>query len=206
MSSESDNKAEATRLASEQALYAASRESAAASAKTTKTSAPSAGVKQSESALKGLAKEYDKMEGITGYRAASTPKYRNANAFYLYFGKTDSGSFTQPRLVVQYYADDWLFVRRAWARADGSTVDIPQVTGRMGWERDNSGGMIWEWSDAALSASDIAAVRTIADGKDVTIRFEGRQYRTDKKLTAQQLRAMREVISAYEAATGRQWR
>lgn len=159
--------------------------------------------------LKGLAKDHDKMKGISWYRSPTSPKHANANAFYLYFGREDSGRFTALRLVIQYYADDWLFVRRAWAKVDGQTIDpLPQRSGRpFGWERDNNGGKIWEWSDAEVSQpADRAAVRKIAEAKSVTVRFEGQQYHTDRTLTAAQLKAMRDVIAAYEAATGAPWR
>lgn len=159
--------------------------------------------------LKSLARDYDKMKGIAWYRSATSPKHTNANAFYLYFGREDSGRFTPLRLVIQYYADDWLFVSRAWAKVDGQTIDpLPQRTGRpFGWERDNGGGKIWEWSDAEVSQpADKAAVRKIAEAKSVTVRFEGRQYYNDRTLTAAQLKALRDVIAAYEAATGAPWR
>ena len=100
------------------------------------------------------------------------------------------------------------FVQRAWAKADGTTINIPQASSRLfGWERDNSGGNIWEWSDAPLtSASEIAEVRAMANAKSVTVRFEGKQYKNDRTLSAQQLKAMRDVIAAYEAATGKPWK
>jgi hypothetical protein len=157
--------------------------------------------------LKGLSKRRDDMKGMTWYKHPSSPKYRNANGFYLYFGKEDSGTFTPLRLAVQYYSEDWLFIRSAWAKADNERVDVPHETSRyMGWERDNSGGSIWEWSDTALtSSSEKSVVRTLANAKKVTVRFEGRQYYDDRTISAAQQKAMREVITAYEAATGKPW-
>lgn len=169
---------------------------------------PSAATKSTGDPLKGLYRQYDKMRGISWYRSPSSPKYPNSNAFYLYFGKDDSGHLLPLRLVVRYYADDWLFVRRAWAKADGATTDIPQSSSRIsGWERDNRGGMIWEWSDTAVTTSaEIAEVRRIANAKSVTVRFEGRQYYDDRTLSAQQLSAMRDLIAAYESVTGKPWK
>ena len=136
------------------------------------------------------------------------PRQANSNGFFLYFGKEDSGRFTAIRLVARYYAEDWLFVTRAWAKADGVTVDVPQKSGNvLGWERDNSGGNIWEWSDSPVTAAqEVAAVRTLASAKSVTVRFEGKQYYNDRKLSPQQIKAMQEVIAAYEGATGRPWK
>lgn len=157
--------------------------------------------------LKTLRSDKDEMADITFYSSKSSPKFRNANGFYLYFGKTQSGNFTPLRLVAQYFSDDWLFVTSAWAKADGVRVDVPSTSSRMGWERDNGSGNIWEWSDYALSNStDIAAVRQIASAKAVTVRFDGKQYYDDKKLTEKQLAAMREVIAVYEAVTRKPWK
>ncbi len=158
--------------------------------------------------LKGLSRNHDKMRGITWYQSPNSPRHANSNGFYLYFGKEDSGRFLPLRLVVRYYADDWLFVSRAWAKADAAKLDIPQESKSLfGWERDNSGGKIWEWSDTDVTtAQDIATVRRITEAKNVTVRFEGKQYYNDKTLTASQLKALRDVIAAYEAATGKPWK
>lgn len=156
--------------------------------------------------LKGLRSSRDEMRGITWYEHPSSPRQRNANGFHLYFGKEDDGRFTHLRLVMQYSAETWLFISSAWAKADTTRVNLPSEKKFTGWNRDNASGNIWEWSDVQLiSGDDKASVRYIATSKNVTVRFEGKQYYSDKKLTDRQLSAMREVIAAYEAATGRPW-
>lgn len=157
--------------------------------------------------LKKLKANRDEMRSITFYSHPSSPRYRNSNGVHLYFGKEDNGTFTPLRLVLQYRADSWLFVKRAWSKADGVEINLPSTSNFSGWERDNSGGSIWEWSDTALIApGEKAAIRSLANSKSVTVRFEGSQYYDDRKLSAAQLAAMREVISAYEAATGFPWK
>lgn len=172
-----------------------------------KTAIPSA-AKPLVDPLKGLSKDYDKMRGITWYQSPSSPKHANSNGLYLYFGKEDSGRVLPLRLVVRYYADDWLFVSQAWAKADGAMLDLPQKSERLfGWDRDNSGGKIWEWSDTDVtSAQDISTVRRLSIAKDATVRFEGRQYYNDRSLSSIQLKALRDVIVAYEGASGKPWK
>lgn len=174
----------------------------------TKAASASQATKAVVDPLKGLSRQHDQMRGIAWYRSPSSPKHTNANGFYLYFGKEDSGRLLPLRLVAQYHADDWLFISRAWAKADGAKLDIPQESRKsFGWERDNSGGMIWEWSDTAITtAQDIATVRRISESKSVTVRFEGKQYYNDKSLSTTQLKAMRDIIFAYEAATAKPWK
>jgi hypothetical protein len=152
--------------------------------------------------LKGLRGKHDEMRGITWYKHPSSGD--SGNAFYLYFGRRDDGTLLPLRLLLRYYGDSWLFVEKAWAKADGVEVIVPQVRDKYrGWERDNGGGSIWEWSDTAVTeASDLSSVRQLANAKAVTVRFEGRQYYGDRKLSPQQLKAMREVLDAYKAAGG----
>lgn len=175
-----------------------------------KPSAPTTSAKPAVKApsdpLKNLRKSRDEMKGVTWYQHAGSPRYRNANGFYLYFGRHDDGTTTPLRLVIQYFSDDWLFVQRAWGKADGQTVEFPQKRGIMGWERDNGSGDIWEWSDEVVtSAEHKLMLRAMSKSKSATIRFEGRQYFDDKKLNARQLEALGSMISTYEAVTGRAW-
>ncbi len=157
--------------------------------------------------LKGLRANKDEMRDISFYEHPSTPKYRNANSLHLYFGKTKDGRLTDIRFVMQYFADDWLFIQKAWAKADGTTIELPSVKKFSGWERDNSGGRIWEWSDTALSQpNEISAIRQLASAKSVTVRYEGKQYYKDVKLSEKQLKAMRDMISAYEGVSGKPWK
>lgn len=169
---------------------------------------PASAAKAAVNPLKVLKAERDDMRGITWYQHSTSPKHANSNGFYLYFGKEDDGGFTALRLVARYYADDWLFVTRAWAKADGATVDVPQKANKLfGWERDNGGGNIWEWSDTpVVASSEVTAVRALANAKSVTVRFEGKQYYNDRKLSAQQLKALQEIITAYETVTGKPWK
>ena len=157
--------------------------------------------------IKGLIGQRDQMRGITWYKHATVPKYDNANRFYLYFGITDDQILTPLRLKITYSSDSWLFVQSVWGKADGKKIDLPQVSETiMGWERDNSGGKIWEWSDAPVDTeTEIAAVRQVSTSKETIVRFEGRQYYGDRTLTAAQLLALRETISAYQLVSAKPW-
>lgn len=153
--------------------------------------------------IESLRKDYDKMNGITWYQHKTSPTFRNRNGVYVYFGKKDNGQLLPLRFVIQYFAEDWLFVNRAWAKVDGTNINLPQKSGTFGWERDNSGGNIWEWSDKDIRDSEMPSIKKFAEGKSVTIRFEGRQYYNDKDITPAQLKAMRDVIAIYESQSGK---
>ena len=143
-----------------------------------------------KAALGKLSKRYDAFQEITWYNSASTTKYRNANAFYLYFGVSD-GSPAGLRLVIQYYADDWLFIDSAKVNVDGTIFDI----GGSNWERDNDSD-IWEWIDEPLS--DRSMIESIIKSKSSVIRFEGSQYYGTRTISSVQKRALKEVLEAYD--------
>ena len=157
--------------------------------------------------VKGLVGVHDAMRDITWYKNSASPKYDNTNTFYLYFGIADDQVLTPLRLKITYASDSWLFVKSVWGKADGKKIAIPQVSAPLsGWERDNGSGKIWEWSDAPIEdAQDIASLRQIALSKEVTLRFEGQQYYSDRTLSGAQLQAFRDMISAYEVVTAKPW-
>jgi hypothetical protein len=157
--------------------------------------------------VKGLVGVHDAMRDITWYKNSASPKYDNTNTFYLYFGIADDQVLTPLRLKITYASDTWLFVKSVWGKADGKKIAIPQVSAPLsGWERDNGSGKIWEWSDAPIEdAQDVASLRQIALSKEVTLRFEGQQYYSDRTLSGAQLQAFRDMISAYEVVTAKPW-
>lgn len=162
-------------------------------------------VKPASDPLKKLSAKYDRMEAVTWYRSKLSPKGYSSNAFYLYFGKYDTGLITPIRLYVQYYSDSWLFIKHAWVKADDINLDVPQ--GYSQWKRDNAGGKIWEWIDTPIvSNQHINIINKIVNSKKVHMRFEGSQYYDDVVITESQLKAMREIISVYEEITGKSWK
>lgn len=144
-----------------------------------------------KAALSKLSKKYDSFQDITWYQSLSSTKYRNANAFYLYFG-VSSGSPAGLRLVIQYYADDWLFIDSAKINVDGRIYDV----GESNWERDND-SEIWEWIDEPLS--DRSLIEAIIKSRSAVIRFEGSQYYGTRTISASQKRALRDVLDAYDS-------
>lgn len=165
---------------------------------TTTQQSTSASKNTGSNPLKNLRATHDKMEGLTFYQHKSSPQYRNANGAYLYFSKEDTkGTITPIRLSIQYYGDDWLFLESAWAKADGTRITL--ATGK--WDRDND-SKVWEWADHEVPASFYPDIKKMAFAKDVVIRLEGKKYYQDLKLTQAQLKAMQEVLTAYEAAGG----
>lgn len=144
--------------------------------------------------------EKDEFKGITWIEPKARPKYTNANGICTYFALNSEGKPENLRLLIQYYADDWLFIDSYTFLIDGNTYAFsnPNV------ERDNN-SMIWEWSDTGVAQSGEVAqiLYAIKNAKEVKIRFNGRQYHKDKVLTQKDIKAIQQPIEYFEALGGR---
>ncbi|OBX22195.1 MULTISPECIES: nucleoporin Nup88 family protein [Bizionia] len=157
--------------------------------------------KRLASATKNMRKKYDDMNEITWYRDKSSPQYNDYNGFFGYFGKSNTGS-PFLRLRIQYAADDWLFIERYVIKVDGITYEIAEEKyGEI--ETDNGSGGIWEWLDRAVTKKEMEIMNAVSNGKDVKIRFIGKQYYKDKTINSSQKQALRNVIDAFEAMGGK---
>ncbi len=146
--------------------------------------------------LRKMVKTTDKIEGIDWYRDRSSPASNNRNGFFLYIGKRGiTGPWLQ--LKIQYHADDWLFIRSFLVVADGQRFEYSRVS----FERDH-GSDIWEWYDKGVTSDDMRMIEAVASSKEAVIRFFGQQYSSDKKITAAQKTALRNVLDAYNALGG----
>lgn len=137
--------------------------------------------------LSNMTKEHDDITNITWYRDKSSPKYANANGFYLYFSKDTL------RLNIQYYADDWLFIEKVIIKTDTTTHTIKPK-----FERDNSSGKIWEWADLYVDKSGMAIIEDIINSSNVKIRYEGSKYYKDITLSEKQKKALKDTLLAFK--------
>lgn len=151
-------------------------------------------------ATKKMRVNVDDMNDITWYYDKTSPQYTNYNGFYAYIGKKE-GSNPWLRLVIQYAADDWLFIEKYIIKVDGQTYNITEDSyGEI--KTDNGSGGIWEWLDRKVGFSEYQIIKAVANGKEVKIRFNGKDYYKDKSITEQQKTALRNVLDAYEAIGG----
>jgi hypothetical protein len=148
-----------------------------------------------KAAVSSMRKKEDRLENVTWYRDKTSPEYSNRNGFFLYFGERLSQVWLRWR--VQYRSDDWLFIQSFTVYVDG----VPYEYRSVHFERDND-SEIWEWYDTSPSANDLAMIRAVIASKEAVVRFEGRQYRADRKISAEQKRALQRVLDAYTAKGG----
>jgi hypothetical protein len=142
--------------------------------------------------LTGFRIKNDEFEQMSWYRPKSSPLYTNANGIYLYFG-VSRNALGALRLRMQYYADDWLFIKSVTFLIDGKPYDL--YTGS--FERDNEGGMIWEWYDQPVIDGSEEIVEALLNCKSAKIRYQGKQYYNDKKISESQIAAIRSTHKLY---------
>lgn len=159
-----------------------------------------------EQATKKMRKKVDKLENITWYRDKSSPQHTNYNGFFLYIG--DKG-FNYPtlRLRIQYKDSDWLFIEKYIIYVDG--LKYKTIETKYGdVERDNGSGGVWEWLDIPVTTynddivNDFDVIRAIINGKNVKIKYIGKQYSKVKTITKTEKNALKNVLEVYKVLGG----
>jgi hypothetical protein len=140
-----------------------------------------------EKAFKGMKVKTDDVSGSNTYKDPSSPSYINQNAFYLTFDK-----FNRMYLRIQYYGDDWLFIKSYSIKTDWGTYElVPDEV-----ERDNESS-VWEWSTISVGPKNCEMLNAVRNSKSVTIRSNGKQYYKDRKLSSKEIKAIDNVMKAF---------
>lgn len=135
-------------------------------------------------------------QGKTWIIPKNAPKYVNQNGMFCYFMKIgdDVSNF---RFQIQYYADDWLFIRKYQFSIDGVAYEfIPNNV-----ERDHD-STIWEWCDEEMIGSDAAIIKALSNAKEAKIKFVGRQYHKIKNISKKELQSIKNTVDLYIAMGG----
>ncbi|GEM_PF-1030806 len=145
-------------------------------------------------------KKYDDINEVTWYRDITSPNYVIYNGFFVVIGQS-KGSKPWLILVIQYAADNWLFIESYTIKVDGKTYTISENSyGEI--KRDSGSLGIREWLNRQVGATEYEIIKAVAYGKDAKIRFSGKDYREDKTITEQQKLALRNVLDTYTALGG----
>ena len=142
--------------------------------------------------MKNFTIKKDEFSNNTWYEHKNSPRYRNSNGFYLYFGVNEDIGVCALRMVLQYYDDDWLFIKNIIFSIDGENYQyVPEDM-----KRDNSGGYIWEWFDEPIDPhSDL--VQALANSHSVKIKLNGSDYYDTRTLNQKQIQGIKETFELY---------
>lgn len=136
-------------------------------------------------------------KGAIWYIPKSAPKYANRNGIFCYF-MVQNGKPGPLRFKIQYYADNWLFIRTVQFSIDNSAYEFTP----MSTERDNDGGMIWEWFDEALSNADHDLIHALSKANSARMKLIGSQYFDIKTITKNQITDIKRALDLYLAMGG----
>ena len=114
------------------------------------------------------------------------------NEAKLYIGLKPDKSWL--RMKIKYYGDNWLFVQSYKIAADSFRWQSSSLS----FERDHSGGNVWEWIDKSPTEEDIRNMQALATAENPIIRFQGKQYYSDFKLTGEQKNSITSTLRLYE--------
>ena len=146
-----------------------------------------------EKILLSLVEKRDKVAGTTFLSHKNEPRFANTRStIWLYIVKSSSGGKPMLRVRGNYTSDSWLFAKKMTVYIDGSTTTF--FAGA--FERDNNSG-IWEWFDIVPSELQIDLLSKMAKGKEVILRFDGRQYHDDATVSKSDKTAISDILDVY---------
>jgi hypothetical protein len=120
----------------------------------------------------------------------SSPQYVNMNGIFCYLNETSPGL----RFCVQYYAEDWLFIKTMTFNVDGENFEYSPD-----FKTDNGdGGHIWEWADQLVTDDELPMLIKLATGKKAKVKLIGAQYYDIKTITPKQQQAIKRMLMVYK--------
>ncbi len=150
-------------------------------------------------AVKSLVKTTDDIKDIDWYRDAGTKETNNQKNVHAYIASSKGRVWL--RFKMSYSGDDWLFVKSVSFKVDDKVTSLDYGLFN-DWERDNGAGDIWEWKDSMMDAKSWSLINSIADSKKTIMRYEGRQYQSDREIGPSEKKSLKNVIKAFEAMGG----
>jgi hypothetical protein len=154
-------------------------------------------MKQAEKLLANMRVETDKVRGMSFYYSKTQPYYADVRCYVLpYIGRQGDRTW----LCAQYHYmsyDSWVFWKTITFAVDDKRYY--KFYTRSDIVRDND-TEVWEYVNTAdVSESDIELFWAIANSKERIVRFEGDEYHHDFMVSAKDKKAIREILTAYEA-------
>lgn len=137
-------------------------------------------------------------ENLTWIKPKSAPKYLQSSKMYCYFMQDNNG-VSNFRFKIQYYASDWLFIRKYQFNIDGKAYEfIPNNV-----ETDHN-TTIWEWCDEGITTKqDIELIKALASAKQVKIKHVGRQYHDIRTVSKKEVESIKNTLDLFFAMGGK---
>ena len=150
----------------------------------------------------------DEFENRHWIKPKNRPKYTDMNGCYCYFQMNQDSTVSNFRFRFQYFANDWLFIKKMIFNVDGeeNLTILPSM------EKDCGYGGIWEWCDVSVASDDDYRnsnyvteyfIKTLSNAKSIKVKLIGDQYHNVKTLSAQQIKSIKEAYNYYKELGGK---
>ena len=139
----------------------------------------------------------DEFSDVKWVEPKSRPKYTNQNGYCMYFS-VNNGVASNPRFLIQYESDKWLFIKNMIFNIDGENITF---TPEKMETNCGNGGRIWEWCDEYAGNLE-PLIKKIAYAKSVKIKLVGKQYYNIKTMSQKQIQYFKYSYEYYKALGG----
>ncbi len=146
----------------------------------------------------GLRMKLDSDGGVGLFKDQRTTRYKNINAFYIYFGKR-KGEPPWLRLRIRYFDNHWLSTQSYIVLADNHRYVKPLA--RFKQSRDTAGYS--ELYDNRVTGDDIDMIQAVVASKKAIVRLYGKEASVDVIITPLEKEAMKNVLAAFKKMGGR---
>ena len=144
-----------------------------------------------------ITEKKDEFSDVKWVEPKSRPKYTNQNGYCMYFS-VNNGVASNPRFLIQYESDKWLFIKNMIFNIDGENITFTPEK----METDcGNGGRIWEWCDEYAGNLE-PLIKKIAYAKSVKIKLVGKQYYNIKTMSQKQIQYFKYSYEYYKALGG----
>lgn len=143
----------------------------------------------------------DEFENCSWVKPKSIPQYRNMNGIYCYF-QIKNNIPTNFRFVYQYYANEWLFIKKIKIKIDDSDF-VTTIEPEM--KTDNN-TKIWEWCDESVRSNNSISphlIQSIGKAKSVKLKLIGTNYAKEINLSKSQIKSIKDTYEYYLALGGK---
>lgn len=144
--------------------------------------------------------EYDEFTGRSWYYNSYFTHYINSSKISLYIGT--KGDNVWLRLKVSRLGDDIIRFNQVRFSYDGTYFSVP-IDYFRDHHFDAKNGELYEWVDVSVSDGLLSRLRSMSSSSAVKCRLEGDEYYRDRVISDKELKALSQIISAYDALTAR---
>jgi hypothetical protein len=154
--------------------------------------------KKIDESLAELGVKEDKMTGTKFYLPPEMMKMLPMYDYYFYpYIVMPKDAEPYLRLVINYYGEDWLFMKRYLLNIDDELYAI-QAEGVI---EDVDGGKISETADLLVDDEILPILEAIAKTRGITLRYVGKNLYFDRDLNIDELLGTKHVLNAYKLLT-----